>query len=84
MALHKRLVTTFYQNNKHEYRLKLIKRGGNPQVGIASLDLKKGKWRTGKKQFYMSIEEWNCFMAKIAYFNDDAQRGNLVFEYLLG
>ena len=75
MAVPKRLVTTFYQNKKHEYRLKLIKRAGNPQVGIASLDLKKGKWRTGKKQFYMSIEEWNCFMAKIASFTENAQSG---------
>ena len=75
MSIDNRLVRTFFENKEHQYRLKLIYREGKPRVGISTFYPKKGAWCPGKKHFYMSLDEWNSFMAKVAYFNEDVQRG---------
>ena len=75
MSLDNRVVRTFYENARYQYRLKLIYREGNPRVGISTFYPNKGAWSPGKKHFFMTIEEWNCFMEKVTYFNEDVQRG---------
>ena len=76
MSIDNRLVRTFYQGEKYQYRLKLIYREGEPRVGISTFYPNKSSWSPGKKHFFMSYEEWTNFMAEVVSFHEDILRGN--------
>ena len=81
MEVDNRLVRTFYECSAYQYRLKLIYRGGEARVGISTFYANKGKWNPGKKHFFMSYEEWNCFMKEVVRFDENVQRGAELFLF---
>ena len=69
------IVRTFFESEKYHYRLKFIEFNGEPRVGISTFYANKGHWNPGKKHFFMSIEEWKCFMEAVGQFDEDVKRG---------
>ena len=76
MDIETRMVRPFFESEKYQYRLKLIDSSGQLRVGISTFYSNHGRWNPGKKHFFMSLEEWNCFMAAVGHFNDAVQRGS--------
>ena len=70
-----RMVRTFFESEKYQYRLKFIESNGQPRVGISSFYAVKDYWNPGKKHFFMSLEESTCFMEAVGEFDEDAKRG---------
>ena len=69
------LVRTFFESEKYQYLLKFIESNGEPQFGIRTFYAKKGHWNPGKQHFFMSLEEWKCFMEAVGQFDEDVNRG---------
>ena len=74
------LVRTFFESEKYQYRLKFIESNGQPRVGISTFYAYKDHRNPGKKHFFMSLEEWKCFMEAVGKFDVDGKRG----ETLIG
>ena len=75
MDVETRMVRTFFESEKYQYRLKFIESNGQPRVGISTFYAYKDHWNPGKKHFFMSLEEWKCFMEAVGQFDEDVKRG---------
>ena len=69
------LVRTFFESEKYQSRLKFIESNGELRVGISTFYANKWHWNPGKKHFFMSMEEWKCFMEAVGQFDEDVKRG---------
>ena len=74
MDVETRMVPSFFESEKYQYRLKFIESNGQPRVGISTFYAYNDHWNQGKKHFLMSLEEWKCFMEAVGQFDEDVKR----------
>ena len=75
MDVETRMVRTFFESEKYQYWLKFIESNGQPRVGISTFYAYKDHWNPDKKHFFMSLEEWKCFLEAVGQFDEDVKRG---------
>ena len=73
MDVETRMVRTFFESEKYQYRLKFIQSNGEPRVGISTFYAYKDHWNPVKKHFFMSLEEWKCFRKAVGQIDEDVK-----------
>ena len=80
MDVETRMVRTFFESEKYQYRLKYIEAIGQALVVITKFDADKEHWNPGKKHFFMSLEECKCFMEAVGQFVEVVKRGETLIR----